>query len=55
MILCSKPLYYINASVLLGFLPLRKTGSLNGNNADMCSDVAGPSCSSSVDLFELFR
>ena len=27
--------------------------NLNGSNADMCSDVAGPSSSSSGDLFEL--
>ena len=27
--------------------------NLNGNNADMCSDVVGPSSSSAGDLFEL--
>ena len=30
-----------------------EAGNLNGINADMCSDVAGPSSSSSGDLFEL--
>ena len=30
-----------------------KAGNLNGSNADMCSDEAGPSSSGSGDLFEL--
>ena len=30
-----------------------EAGNLNGNNADTCSDVAGPSSSGSDDLFEL--
>ena len=30
-----------------------EAGNLNGRNADMCSDVAGPSSSGSGDLFEL--
>ena len=29
-----------------------KAGNLNGSNADICSDVAGPSSSGSGDLFE---
>ena len=28
-------------------------GNLNGSNADMCSDVAGPSSSGLGDLFEI--
>ena len=30
-----------------------EAGSLNGSNADRCSDVAGPSSSGMGDLFEL--
>ena len=30
-----------------------KVGIVNGSNADMCSDVAGPSSSGSDNLFEL--
>ena len=30
-----------------------EAGNFNGSNADMCSDVAGPSISGSGDLFEL--
>ena len=30
-----------------------KAGNLNGSNAYMCSDVAGPSSRDSGDLFEL--
>ena len=30
-----------------------EAGNLNGSNADMCSDEAGPSSSGSGDLFEL--
>ena len=30
-----------------------EAGNLNGSNADMCSDVAGPSISGVGDLFEL--
>ena len=30
-----------------------EAGNLNGRNDDMCSDVAGPSSSSSGDLFEI--
>ena len=30
-----------------------EAGNLNGRNADMCSDVAGPSSSHSRNLFEL--
>ena len=30
-----------------------EAGNSNGGNADMCSDVAGPSSSGSSDLFEL--
>ena len=30
-----------------------EAGNLNGSNADMCSDVAGPSISGSGDLFKL--
>ena len=30
-----------------------EAGNLNGSNADMCFDVAGPSISCSGDLFEL--
>ena len=30
-----------------------QTGNLNGSNADMCSDVAGPLSSGSGDLFKL--
>ena len=30
-----------------------EAGNLNDRNADMCSDVAGPSSTGSEDLFEL--
>ena len=30
-----------------------EAGNLDGSNADMCSNVAGPSSSGSGDLFEL--
>ena len=30
-----------------------EAGNLNGRNAEMCSDVVGPSSSGSGDLFEL--
>ena len=38
-------------SNMASYLP--EAGSLYGRNADMCSDVAGPSSSGSGDLFEL--
>ena len=40
-----------NESNMASFFP--DAGNLNGSNADMCSDVTGPSSSSSSDLFEL--
>ena len=40
-----------NESNMASYFP--EAGNLDGNNADMCSDVTGPSRSSSVDLFEL--
>ena len=33
-------------------LSFPEAGNLNGTNADLCSDVAGPSSSGSGDLFE---
>ena len=38
-------------SNMVSYFP--EEGNLNASNADMCSDVAGPSCSGSGDLFEL--
>ena len=35
---------------MASYLP--EAGNLNGGNADMCSDVAGPSSSGSGDLFD---
>ena len=32
---------------------ISEAGGLNGSNADMCSDVAGPLISGSGDFFEL--
>ena len=40
-----------NESNVASYFP--EAGSLNGSNANMCSDVAGPSSSGSGDLFEL--
>ena len=40
-----------NESNMALFFP--KAGNLNGSNAYMCSDVAGPSTKGSDDLFEL--
>ena len=40
-----------NESNMASYFP--EAGNLNGSNADMCSDVAGPSSSGSGDLFEL--
>ena len=41
----------MNESNMASHLP--EAGNLNGRNANMCSDVAGPSNSCSWDLFEL--
>ena len=38
-----------------GFEFSPETGNLNGSNADMCSDVAGPLSSGSGDLSELWN
>ena len=40
-----------NKSNVTSYFP--EAGNLNGSNADMCSDVAGPSSSGSGDLSEL--
>ena len=40
-----------NESNVASYFP--EAGNVNGGNADMCSDVAGPSSSGSGDLFEL--
>ena len=40
-----------NESNMASYFP--EAGNLNSSNADICSDVAGPSSSGSGDLFEL--
>ena len=40
-----------NKSNMASYFP--EAGNLNGSNADLCSDVAGPSSRGSGDLFEL--
>ena len=40
-----------NESTMASYFP--EVGNLNGSNADICSDVAGPSSSGSGNLFEL--
>ena len=40
----------MNESNMASYFP--EAGNLNGSNADMCSDVAGPSSSGSGDLFD---
>ena len=48
---CVKLLSLTHEFNMASYFP--EAGNLNGSNADMCSDVAGPSISGSGDLFEL--
>ena len=49
--MCIAGVVVMNESNMGLYFP--KVGNLNGSNADMCSDVSGPSSSSLDELFEL--
>ena len=48
---CIVEVVVTNESNMVSYFP--EAGNLNGSNADVCSDVAGPSSSSLGNLFEL--
>ena len=50
--MCSVVVVVTHESNMTSYFP--EAGNLNGRNANMCSDVAGPSSSGSGDFFELW-
>ena len=48
---CAVRVLVTNGSNMASYFP--EARNLNGSNADMCSDVAGPSSSNSGNLLEL--